>query len=322
MDRCELIQEFLDYLRNVKRFSDNTIRSYGLDLEHYARFLIERSSGGAVDRATAAYAARSAATAVSTETDAIVAQVLVAADTDAVRDFMEHLNANDYSQSTKIRRLSTIRTFYRFLVSRGRLQDNPAKTVKLPRKYKELPRILDDEQVQRLLSVPDTHTLLGARDRAILELLYCTGLRISELVELNMDDIDFLSDAVHVKTPGRKERTIPIWSSGIQALENYVTLRNRRAQSDPAFASRILFVNKNGRRLSSRSVRRKMDKYLIKADMDPSISPRTLRHSFAVNMLRSGSDIHTVRQLLGHQSLSTTRAYRQLAEKKTEDEDS
>ncbi len=320
MKSCELIQDFLDYLHNVKRFSDNTIRSYALDLEHYARFLIERSSPGPVDTGPAAYTSKATATAVSTETDTAVTGVLLAADTDAVRSFMEHLNENDYSQSTKIRRLSTIRTFYRFLLSRKRVETNPAEAVKLPKKDKEPPRIMDDEQVQRLLAVPNTHTLLGARDRAILELLYCTGLRISELVELNMDDIDFLSDAVHVKTPGRKERVIPIWSSGIQSLQNYITLRNKRSQSDPSFANRILFINKNGQRLSSRSVRRKMDKYLIKADLDPSISPRTLRHSFAVNMLRGGSDIHTVREMLGHQSLSTTRAYRQLARKKTEEE--
>jgi len=322
MKNCELIQEFLDYLHNVKRFSDNTIRSYALDLQHYARFLIERSSPRPVDTSPPAYTSRTTATAVSTEMDTAVAQVLLAAGTDAVRSFMEHLNQNDYSQSTKIRRLSTIRTFYRFLVSRNRIETSPAKTVQLPKKHKELPRIMDDEQVQRLLDMPNTHTLLGARDRAILELLYCTGLRISELVELNMDDIDFLSDAVHVKTLGRKERVIPIWSSGIQALQNYITLRNRQSQIDASFASRILFVNKNGQRLSSRSVRRKMDKYLIKADLDLAISPRTLRHSFAVNMLRSGSDIHTVRELLGHQSLSTTRAYRQLARKKAEEDNS
>ena len=320
MKSCELTQEFLDYLHNVKHFSDNTIRSYALDLEHYARFLVERSSPHPVDTGPVDYTSMAAATAVSTATDTVVVKALLAADTDAVRSFMEHLNENDYSQSTKIRRLSTIRTFYRFLVSRNRLETNPAQAVKLPKKHKEPPRIMDDEQVQRLLAVPNTHTLLGARDRAILELLYCTGLRISELVELDMDDIDFLSDAVHVKTTGRKERVIPIWSSGIQSLQNYITLRNKRSQSDAAFANRILFVNKNGQRLSSRSVRRKMDKYLIKADLDPSISPRTLRHSFAVNMLRSGSDIHTVREMLGHQSLSTTRAYRQLAAKKTEEE--
>ncbi len=322
MKSCELIQEFLDYLRNVKHFSDNTIRSYALDLEHYARFLVERSSPGPVDTGPAAYTFKATATAVSTETDTAVTQALLAADTEAVRSFMELLDQNDYSQSTKIRRLSTIRTFYRFLVSRNRLETSPAKAVQLPKKHKELPRIMDDDQVQRLLDMPNTRTLLGARDRAILELLYCTGLRISELVDLNMDNIDFLSDAVHVKAPGRKERVIPIWSSGIQALQNYITLRNKQSQIDASFASRILFVNKNGQRLSSRSVRRKMDKYLIKADLDPSISPRTLRHSFAVNMLRGGSDIHTVRELLGHQSLSTTRAYRQLARKKGEEDNS
>ena len=124
------------------------------------------------------------------------------------------------------------------------------------------------------------------------------------------------------QTPGRKDRRLPIGSTGIQALLNYITLRNKQSQIDASFASRILFINKNGQRLSSRSVRRKMDKYLIKADLDPSISPRTLRHSFAVNMLRGGSDIHTVREMLGHQSLSTTRAYRQLVRKKAEEENS
>ncbi len=144
MKSCELIQEFLDYLHNVKHFSDNTIRSYALDLEHYARFLIERSPPGPVDTGPAAYTSRAAATAVSTETDTAVTGVLFAADTDVIRSFMEHLNENDYSQSTKIRRLSTIRTFYRFLVSRNRLETNPAEAIKLPKKYKELPRIMDN----------------------------------------------------------------------------------------------------------------------------------------------------------------------------------
>jgi integrase/recombinase XerC len=313
--RSELIQEFLEYLRDVKRFSENTIRSYSLDLEHFCEFLMARSSGEAVDTGQTAYF-RAAATAVSTETRTTATRLLLEADTPAIESFMAYLNEHDYSQSTKIRRLSTIRTFYKFLVNHKFLDANPAAAIKLPKKYRELPRVMDQEQIQRLLDMPNTNTLLGARDRAILEILYCTGLRISELVALDMDDIDFLSDAVHVKTPGRKERVVPIWSSGIQALQKYITLRNKRAQTDPAFANRILFINKNGERLSSRSVRRKMDKYLIKAGLDPAISPRTLRHSFAVNMLRSGSDIHTVRELLGHQSLSTTRAYRQVAARK------
>ncbi|MBE0537338.1 MAG: tyrosine-type recombinase/integrase [Phycisphaerae bacterium] len=310
--RSELLHEFLEYLRDVKRFSENTIRSYALDLEHFSEFLGARSSGEAVDTGEATYF-RAAGTAVTTETQATTTRLLLEVDTQAIESFMDYLNAHDYSQSTKIRRLSTIRTFYKFLVNRKRLEYNPAAATKLPKKYRELPRVLDQEQIQRLLDMPNTSTLLGARDRAILEILYCTGLRISELVALDMDDIDFLSDAVHVKTAGRKERVVPIWSSGIQALQKYITLRNKRAQTDPAFSNRILFVNKNGERLSSRSVRRKMDKYLIKAGLDPAISPRTLRHSFAVNMLRSGSDIHTVRELLGHQSLSTTRAYKQVA---------
>jgi integrase/recombinase XerC len=155
-------------------------------------------------------------------------------------------------------------------------------------------------------------TWLGARDRAIMETLYSTGMRVSELVGLNMDDIDFLGEVVHIRGKGKKERIGPISSSALQVIQHYMEFRSRRAQSNANFDSKVLFVNKHGRRLSTRSVRRKMDKYLKMAGLDPAISPHTLRHSFATHMLNNGADLRSVQELLGHQSLSTTQVYTHL----------
>jgi integrase/recombinase XerC len=148
------------------------------------------------------------------------------------------------------------------------------------------------------------NTWLGARDRAILETLYSTGIRVSELVALNMDDIDFLGEVVHVRGKGKKERIAPIGSSALQVIQHYMEYRNKRAQSNGNFDSK---------RLSTRSVRRKMDKYLKMSGLDPAISPHTLRHSFATHMLNNGADLRSVQELLGHQSLSTTQVYTHLS---------
>jgi len=142
--------------------------------------------------------------------------------------------------------------------------------------------------------------------------LYSTGIRVSELVALNMEDIDFLGEVVHVRGKGKKERIAPIGASALQTIQHYMEFRNKRAQNNNNFDSKVLFVNKHGRRLSTRSVRRKMDKYLKMAGLDPAISPHTLRHSFATHMLNNGADLRSVQELLGHQSLSTTQVYTHL----------
>ena len=142
-----------------------------------------------------------------------------------------------------------------------------------------------------------------------MEVLYSTGMRVSELVSLNMDDVDFLSEVIHVRGKGKKERISPIGSSALQAIQNYIEFRNKRMSNNSNFDPKVLFANKHGQRLSTRSVRRKMDKYLIEAGLDPSISPHTLRHSFATHMLNNGADLRSVQELLGHQSLSTTQIY-------------
>jgi integrase/recombinase XerC len=229
---------------------------------------------------------------------------------------MAVLNDKQYSKSTTARKLATLRSFYKFLVKRGHLSTNPVMAVRTPKQEKKLPKFLEYEQVKKLIETPPTDNWLGARDRAIMETLYSTGVRVSELVGLNIDDVDFLSEVLHIRGKGKKERLTPIGSSALQAIQHYMEFRNKRAQSNGNFDSKVLFVNKHGKRLSTRSVRRKMDKYLKIAGLDPSISPHTLRHSFATHMLNNGADLRSVQELLGHQSLSTTQIYTHLTTKK------
>jgi integrase/recombinase XerC len=209
-----------------------------------------------------------------------------------------------------------MRSFYKFLVKRNRLSSNPVELVRTPKQDKKLPKFLEYEEVKKLLETPPTDNWLGARDKAMLETLYSTGIRVSELVALNMDDIDFLGEVIHVRGKGKKERITPIGASALQVIQHYMEFRNRRAQNNDNFDSRVLFVNKHGRRLSTRSVRRKMDKYIKMAGLDPAISPHTLRHSFATHMLNNGADLRSVQELLGHQSLTTTQVYTHLTTKK------
>ena len=222
------------------------------------------------------------------------------------------LNEKQYSKVTVARKLATLRSFYKFLVKRNQISSNPVGVLRTPKQEKKLPRFLEYEEVRKLLETPPVNNWLGARDRAIFETLYSTGIRVSELVGLNMDDIDFLGEAVHVRGKGKKERIAPIGSSALQAIQHYLEFRSKREQSNSNFDPKVLFVNKHGRRLSTRSVRRKMDKYLKLAGLDPSISPHTLRHSFATHMLNNGADLRSIQELLGHQSLSTTQIYTHL----------
>ncbi len=250
--------------------------------------------------------------AVATQVRVEVDQLLLTVQIDSVRAYLTHLNDKEYSKATIARKLATLRSFYKFLVKRNHISSNPVVTIRTPKQEKKLPRFLEYEEVKRLLSTPPTNTWLGSRDRAILETLYSTGIRVSELVALNMDDIDFLGEVVHVRGKGKKERIAPIGSSALQVIQHYMEYRNKRAQNNGNFDARVLFVNKHGQRLSTRSVRRKMDKYLKMAGLDPAISPHTLRHSFATHMLNSGADLRSVQELLGHQSLSTTQVYTHL----------
>jgi integrase/recombinase XerC len=314
MEDSIIVHKFLDYLKFERRFSEHTAKCYGADLSQFCDFLSDRSEGASHDMGHVSGSVHESdfGTAVATQVDTRVDQLLLSARTESVRGYLAFLNDKQYSKATIARKLATLRSFYKFLVKRNHITSNPVASIRTPKQEKKLPRYLEYEEVKRLLDTPPVNTWLGARDRAILETLYSTGIRVSELVALNMDDIDFLGEVVHVRGKGKKERIAPIGSSALQVIQHYMEYRNKRAQSNSNFDSKVLFVNKHGRRLSTRSVRRKMDKYLKMAGLDPAISPHTLRHSFATHMLNNGADLRSVQELLGHQSLSTTQVYTHL----------
>ncbi len=320
-----VIEQFLHYLKFEKRFSEHTAKCYGADLTQFSEFLLNAAEGG-VPRTDAfadpgvasdlGHHDGGVATAVATQVEQEIDQRLLAVDVNEARTYLAFLNDKGYSKATIARKLATLRSFYKFLVKTNRRESNPLIAIRTPKQDKKLPRFLEFEEVKRLLDTPPTDSWLGARDRAILETLYSTGIRVSELVGLNMDDIDFLGEVIHIRGKGKKERITPISSSALQAIQHYMEYRNRRSQNNSHFDTKVLFVNKHGHRLSTRSVRRKMDKYLKMAGLDPAISPHTLRHSFATHMLNNGADLRSVQELLGHQSLSTTQVYTHLTTKK------
>jgi len=318
MENSVMVQNFLNYLKFEKRFSEHTAKCYGADLVQFGQFIMENAAQFQhPDSSDAAFSTSdSPALATSHQTEVKLDQKLLTIEVDDARAYMASLNEKQYSKSTIARKLATLRSFYKFLVKRGQIDSNPVEVIRTPKQEKKLPRFLEYEEVKKLLDTPPLTNWLGARDRAILETLYSTGIRVSELVALNMDDVDFLGEVVHIRGKGKKERITPIGSSALQVIQHYMEFRNKRAQSNSNFDSKVLFVNKHGSRLSTRSVRRKMDKYLKIAGLDPQISPHTLRHSFATHMLNNGADLRSVQELLGHQSLSTTQIYTHLTTNK------
>ena len=242
----------------------------------------------------------------------MVCRKITDAASDTIRAFLSALHTQQYSKSTTARKLATLRSFYKFLVRRGYVEQNPVSVIRTPKQEKRLPKFLSPDEIRRRLETPDTGTLLGARDRAMLETMYSTGIRVSELVDLDVADVDYVGESLRVRGKGRKNRISPIAPLALRSIRRYLDMRNADPRS-AQFDSTALFVNKHGQRLSTRSVRRKLDKYLALAGLDPSISPHTLRHSFATHMLNNGADLRSVQELLGHQSLSTTQIYTQLA---------
>lgn len=317
MNENKLIDEFLNYLRFERHFSPHTAKCYAADLHQFCGFLVEGagnelpgdgpSNGSAYDlggggTATAVAPPPQAAAPARTSVDLLVVE------TEDVQRFLGFLRTREYSKSTTARKLATLRSFFKFCLKRGYVKSNPLSAIRTPKQDKRLPKYLDEHEVRKLLETPDPSTMLGCRDRAMLETMYSTGVRVSELVDLNLTDIDFVGEALHVRGKGKKERITPISPTALAWIKRYMELRRADPRSQ-TFNAEAVFVNKHGQRLSTRSVRRKLDKYLAICGLDPAISPHTLRHSFATHMLNRGADLRAVQELLGHQSLSTTQIY-------------
>ena len=330
-EHSPIVEEFLSYLLDERHFSPYTARCYAVDLRQYAEFLAEELNIS-VSRPREAEALKRRLQApapgtsggpdvLATVGPATVTGAMVQADVNVIRAFLGHLNQLQYSPATMARKIATLRSFHRWMEKRGLIESNPMLLIRTPKQNKRLPKAITVEEIEKLLSAPDDGNLLGARDRAILETLYSTGIRVSELVGINRGDIDESGEALIVRGKGRKERIVPLGSHALSALRHYVNildadLRQAGLSPDPEAP---LFVNKHGTRLSTRSVRRKVTKYLTQIGLDPEISPHTLRHSFATHLLDNGADLRSVQELLGHQSLSTTQVYTHLSTQRLRD---
>ena len=309
MHDLPIIAQFLDHLESQRDFSAHTIRSYCADLTQFCRFL---AAGNGRARGGQAPDAKDLPPANQIARRPLTRKLLEVAPSD-VREYLAMLRTCRYSKATTARKLAALRSFYKYLVRKGRIEASPVSIIRTPRQDKRLPKFLDIRQIEALLAAPDTETLLGLRDRAILETIYSAGLRISELVSLNLEDLEEFSEALRIRGKGKKERLAPLGSKAIEAIGAY--LERRRAEFGPCDRG-ALFVNKHGKRISDRSVRRKLDKYLVMAGIPTDISPHSLRHSFATHMLNAGADLRSVQELLGHESLSTTQIYTHLTTKR------
>jgi integrase/recombinase XerC len=221
-----------------------------------------------------------------------------------IRAFLADLVSHGISKRSLARKLSTIRAFFKYLADSHVVESSPAEAIRTPRFRRRLPNFLDVEQAKKIVEAPAAEkSQLSMRDVAILELIYSSGMRVSELVSLDKGEIDLYSGVVRIIGKGSKERLVPIGSYARAALEKY--LRTRKA----AVRERALFVNRFGRRLTARSVRRVVAKYAALLGLSGKVSPHTLRHSFATHMLDAGCDLRTLQEMLGHSSLSTTQVY-------------
>ncbi|NBB94571.1 MAG: tyrosine recombinase [Planctomycetes bacterium] len=304
MSELPLIRDFLTCLEAERNFSEHTIRSYAADLTQFCQYLAVLAGGAAAPPRT-----------VEELSEAIdltaphLCEYLLAVEPLEVRAYLGVLRESGYTKSTAARKLSTLRSFYKYLVRVGRIKTSPVSVIRTPRLERKLPKCLDLNQIDALLDAPETGTILGARDKAILETLYSAGLRIGELVALNIEDLDEFSGAVRVRGKGKKERITPLGAKAVQAIDHYLAMRGGPYDDCEQDA---LFVNRGGKRLSDRSIRRKLNRYLKMAGIPTDITPHSLRHSFATHMLNAGADLRSVQELLGHENLSTTQIYTHL----------
>jgi integrase/recombinase XerC len=271
----EHIFNFLNYLRNERNVSAHTLRSYRSDLDQLSAFLGEIA--------------------------------LSVVDHQTLRRFIAHLLQGNMKKSSIARKLSAIRSFFTFLNREGILTRNPARLVATPRREQRLPSVLTADDAMRLMESPKSdnpaHASGMLRDRAVLETLYSTGIRASELIGMNRGDIDRNDSLVRIRGKGRKERIVPIGPKALNAIEAYLACLTVKAETA------AVFLGPSGKRLTVRTVQRILENHRKQLGLQLKASPHTLRHSFATHLLESGADLRAIQELLGHASLSTTQRY-------------
>lgn len=267
------IEKFINYLRIEKNASEHTVLNYSIDLKAFAKFLGE----GSIESVNYLF----------------------------LRKYLASIKERNYAKRTTARKLAVLRSFFKFLYREGYIKTNPSAGISTPKLDKKLPIFLNADEVSKLIESPDEKDAAGLRDRAVMETLYSTGVRVSELVGLNMNNIDFIGGVVKVFGKGKKERLAPIGDKALRAIRNYLDKRGGAGLSD----KKAVFLNTRGGRLTDRSVRRIIEKYIKRVSVREGISPHTLRHSFATHLLNRGADLRSVQELLGHMNLSTTQIY-------------
>lgn len=277
----KLINEFINYLSTERGLAMNTLESYGRDLRQYSQYLEtdEESEMGPVSRAT------------------IVA-------------YLVHLQGQGKATATIARRLAALKAFYQFLVRQKYLSQDPTANLESPKLEKRLPKVLSVREVELLLAQPDPGQAAGMRDRAMLELLYATGIRVSELVALDVGDVNLELGYIQCSGKGAKQRIVPLGSLAIASCRDYLESGRNRLVKDRE--EQALFVNHHGRRLTRQGFWKIVKKYADDASIDKEITPHTLRHSFATHLLENGADLRSVQEMLGHADISTTQVYSQL----------
>ncbi len=266
------LDKFFTYLEVEKNYSSHTALNYRVDLEEFFQFL------GKTGIETVGYP--------------------------DLRRFLAQLKARNLKPRTLARKLSSLRSLFKFLQREKVIQSNPAKLLVTPKLDKPLPHFMSEEETVQIIEAPKSGKINSLRDKAILEILYSTGIRVSELVGLNVDDVDFISNLIKVMGKGKKERIVPIGDKALNVLKEYLD----GCKADNKF----IFVNKNGTRLSDRSVRNIINKYILEQAMAQHVTPHMFRHSFATHLLNHGADLRSVQELLGHVNLSTTQIYTHL----------
>lgn len=274
----KLINEFINYLGVERGLALNTLESYGRDLRQYSQYL-EQDEENTLDFATRS----------------------------TIAEYLLHLQSQGKAAATIARRLAALKAFYQFLVREKYLEKDPTASLESPRLEKRLPKVLTIKQVELLLAQPNGSSSAGLRDRAMLELLYATGIRVSELVCLDIEDVSLDMGYIRCLGKGSKERIVPLGSMAVRGLKDY--LENGRGRLVRDREEKALYVNHHGRRLTRQGFWKIVKKYADDAKIDAEITPHTLRHSFATHLLENGADLRSVQEMLGHADISTTQIY-------------
>ncbi|MGO2084150.1 site-specific tyrosine recombinase XerD [Vagococcus sp.] len=286
-------EEYLHYLKIERGLSENTILSYRRDLRNYLEFLEKN-------------------------------EIIKWDDIDRylVLDFLEKLRAEQKSSATIIRMISSLRRFHQFLRQERFCETDPMQHIDTPKKKQKLPKTLSIKEVEQIIETPDTSTVLGMRDRAILEVMYATGLRVSELISLKLDDLHLSLGLLQTTGKGDKERIVPLGDLSIRWVERYLDEarpflleKNKKKSEQPPF----LFLNYAGQGFSRQGIWKNLKIHVVESGVDKEVTPHTLRHSFATHLLENGADLRVVQELLGHADISTTQIYTHISKKRMAD---